>query len=107
MRLGDPNAEVGVSRGEMLDTLARHVAAQHRPHPLRVAIDGVDAAGKTTLADELAEPVRALGRPVIRASVDDFHNPRAVRYRMGDDSPEGYFQDSFDLATIRTNNPAS
>jgi uridine kinase len=91
-----------VSRRDVLDTLARHIAAQHRPHPLRVAIDGADAAGKTTLADELAEPVRALGRPVIRSSVDDFHNPRAHRYRLGAESPEGYFEDSFDLATIRT-----
>jgi uridine kinase len=85
----------------MLEALARHIASEHRPHPLRVAIDGVDAAGKTTLADELAALVGALGRPVVRASVDDFHNPREVRYRQGSDSPEGYFQDSFDLATLR------
>ena len=70
-------------------------------HPTRVAIDGVDGSGKTKLADELAEPVRRAGRAVIRASVDGFHNPRAVRYARGPDSPEGYFLDSFDYAALR------
>jgi uridine kinase len=70
------------------------------PHPLRVAIDGVDASGKTTLADELVSPIEAHGRPVIRASVDGFHNPRMVRYHRGEDSPEGYYYESFDHAAI-------
>ena len=64
----------------MLETLARTLASVSGAHPIRVAIDGVDAAGKTTLADELVSPVRALGRTVIRASVDDFYNPREIRY---------------------------
>ncbi|MDQ3327773.1 MAG: uridine kinase, partial [Chloroflexota bacterium] len=69
-------------------------------HPTRVAIDGVDAAGKTTLADELAGPLRARGRLVIRASIDGFHNPREVRHRRGPDSPEGYYLDSFDHGAL-------
>ena len=56
-----------------------------RPHssPLRVAIDGIDAAGKTTLADKLAPLIEAQGRPVIRASIDGFHRLRSLRYRLG------------------------
>jgi uridine kinase len=34
-------------------------------------------------------------RAVVRASVDDFHNPSAVRYRLGRDSAEGFVRDSF------------
>jgi len=67
---------------------------------VRVAIDGVDAAGKTMLADELAVPIVERGRTVIRAAVDGFHNPRPARYRRGADSPEGYYRDSFDYAAI-------
>lgn len=67
-----------------------------------VAIDGIDGAGKTMLADELAHHVTALGRPAIRASVDGFHNPRDHRYRRGRDSPEGYFHDSYDYAGLKT-----
>jgi hypothetical protein len=40
---------------------------------VRVAIDGVDGVGKTTLADELVAPLQLLGRDVIRASIDGFH----------------------------------
>src|SRR5215470_12010830 len=38
-------------RQRVLDELARQIDAIHRPHPVRVAIDGIDAAGKTTLID--------------------------------------------------------
>lgn len=89
-----------MTRAALLAELSRRIAAIARPHPVRVAIDGVDGAGKTTLADELVTPVRALGRPVVRASVDDFHRPRALRYRRGRDSAEGYFRDSFDYPVL-------
>jgi uridine kinase len=64
-----------------------------------VAFDGPDAAGKTTLADAVSE---RLSRPVLRTSVDSWHNPRHVRLGRGEDSPEGYFLDSFDLPALLT-----
>ena len=57
----------------------------------RVGIDGVDGAGKTTFGDELARVLAAAGRPTIRASVDGFHNPKSIRYRLGRSCPRGYF----------------
>jgi uridine kinase len=87
-------------RTALIADLAGRIVAVKRPHPLRVAIDGVDAAGKTTLADELAEVIRARGRPVIRASVDSFHRPRVERQRRGALSPEGYYHDSFDYPAL-------
>jgi uridine kinase len=66
-----------------------------------VGVDGVDAAGKTTFADELVGPLENLDRHVIRASLDGFHHPRAARYRRGEDSPEGYFFDSFNYEALR------
>lgn len=66
-----------------------------------MAIDGPDAAGKTTLADELEVAVAARGREAIRASVDGFHRPRAERYRLGADSARGYYEDSFDHGGLR------
>src|SRR5690606_11124986 len=38
---------------------------------------------------------------VIRASIDGFRNPRAVRYGRGRTSPEGFYRDSFNLDLFR------
>ncbi len=91
-----------MKRIQLVEQIAHQIAATRHTHPLRVAIDGVDAAGKTTLANELVGPLEKLKRPVIRASIDGFHNPRLIRYRRGKDSPEGYFYDSFDLEAMKT-----
>lgn len=62
-----------------------------------VGIDGPDAAGKTTLANGLAE---ALQVPTLRSSIDGFHQPRELRHRRGDLSVEGYYHDSFDYPAL-------
>lgn len=89
-------------RSELLNVIGGRVATISPGRRARVGIDGPDAAGKTTLADELRGVVAASGRPVIRASVDGFHNPASVRYRRGRDSAEGYYDDAFDYATLVT-----
>lgn len=73
----------------------------HAGQILRVGIDGVDGAGKTHLADELAAVLQEQGATVIRASVDGFHRPRALRYRLGPDSPEGFYVDSYDYPLLQ------
>ena len=86
----------------LIEMLSERIVGLALPHPVRVAIDGVDGVGKTMLADELANAASAKDRPVIRASIDGFHNPRIVRYRLGRNSPEGYFQDSFNDEALTT-----
>jgi uridine kinase len=80
------------------DEALRLVASLVRPSSV-VAVDGVDGAGKSTFADALAE---VLPYPVVRASVDGFHRPRALRYARGRDSPEGFFLDSYDYPALRS-----
>jgi uridine kinase len=89
-----------MTRKELVLDLALRISRIPCAHPVRVAIDGVDAAGKTSLADELVAPLERLGRPVIRASIDGFHNPSSVRYRRGETSAEGYFRDSFNYPAL-------
>jgi uridine kinase len=84
------------SRDEMLGRLAEAAGSAIAAHPTRVAIDGPPAAGKTTLADELAVVLRAQGRDVIRATIDDFLFPRAQRYPRGEYSAEGCYFDAHD-----------
>lgn len=83
-------------RDQSLEQIAERISNIERPHPVRVGIDGIENSGKTTLANELAPHIESLGRHVIRATVDLFHAPRAVRYRQGRESAKGYYEDSFD-----------
>jgi uridine kinase len=89
------------TRADLLDRLAAAIESVSTPHPLRVAVDGSPAAGKTTLADELALLLRTRGREVIRASAEGFQLPRTQRYRRGEFSPEANYHDSFDYGTLR------
>jgi uridine kinase len=68
---------------------------------VRVGIDGVDGAGKTVFADELALVLYSFNRPTIRASVDGFHNQRDLRYRLGKESPDGFYLDSYNYDALR------
>jgi uridine kinase len=88
-------------RAALLAQLAAQILRLPARPCVRVAVDGVDGAGKSVFADELAAALAPSGRPIIRASVDGFHNPRAVRYRRGRASPEGFFLDSYDYAALR------
>ncbi|WP_433892080.1 cytidylate kinase family protein [Streptomyces sp. CA-111067] len=89
------------TRSELIGRLTEAINSVTTAHPPRVAVDGPPAAGKTTLADELAAVLRAQGRNVIRASVDDFLFPRARRYRRGRFSAEACYFDAHDHATLR------
>jgi uridine kinase len=83
-------------RGQAVAAIVDAIDGISCPHPVRVAIDGSAAAGKTMLADELAISLRGRGRDVIRASVEGFLRPRIERYRRGPESARGCYEDSFD-----------
>lgn len=63
---------------------------------LRVVFDGFTAAGKTSLAHEVGAAVAARGRPVFRASLDDFKRPWAERHLYDRESGEGYYRNAGD-----------
>ncbi|MGH3642938.1 MAG: uridine kinase, partial [Mycobacterium sp.] len=88
-------------RAGTLRSVAGRVPSSDDGRCVRVAVDGPDGAGKTRFADDLAKVVHEAGRPVVRISVDGFHNARAMRYRRGRDSPEGFWLDSYDYARFR------
>ncbi|MGW1787624.1 hypothetical protein ACWCO0_30765 [Streptomyces tubercidicus] len=85
------------ARDQVIGRIADHLAARQPGHPLRVAVDGITAAGKTTLARALAAAVADRGRPAVHLSMDGFHHPRAHRHRQGSDSAIGYYQDAYDF----------
>lgn len=73
------------------------------PGRLRVAVDGLTGAGKTSFGHELAAAVRGLGRPTMRASLDDFKHPWRHAKEHGYDrvSGEGYYRNAYDLSSAR------
>jgi uridine kinase len=92
----------GGGRAALVRSLAEELVGRRAAGPLRVGVDGRSAAGKTTLADELDMVVRALGRPCVRASVDDFHPPgHAGRSGAGAWTPERYYAEGFDYRAFR------
>lgn len=68
--------------------------------PVLVVVDGADGAGKTWFADDLAALLEQSGRPVVRATVDDFHHPRAHRHELGR-TGETVWTRSFDYRALR------
>lgn len=83
-------------RGGAMEQVVDGIARSHHEGCFRVAVDGVDGAGKTVFADELAVRARAHGLQIVRVSIDDFHKKRAERYRLGRNSPDGFWLDSYD-----------
>jgi uridine kinase len=70
-------------RAEVLEEPAKTISAAAGA---LMAIGGLDAAGKTTLADELAA---RLG-PVVRVPADSFLRAPGERYALGRESALGY-----------------
>ncbi|MGW6932130.1 gamma-glutamylcyclotransferase [Lentzea sp. NPDC054927] len=89
-----------IVRDRVLGRIADHLAQQRPGHPLRVAVDGITASGKTTLARELTAALVERGRAAAHLSMDGFHNPRVVRHRLGRDSADGYYADAYDFASF-------
>ncbi|MGE7946059.1 AAA family ATPase [Lysinibacillus sp. NPDC093688] len=88
-------------RRELVSKLADHIVDLQLHHPIRVAISGITASGKTTLANELAEELRRRKKEVVRTSIDNFHHPRVIRYRQGKDSAIGYYEDAHDYQAFK------
>lgn len=90
------------ARQRVIDRLTQRILALRLDHPARVAIDGHSAAGKTTLADELAAALRAkTARPVLRVMVDRFKRHVDLRTQYPAGSPENYYFEMFDVDAIR------
>lgn len=92
-----------MKRSELIAYLVDEIVARkNASRPLRIAVDGRCASGKTTLADELATAITARWPEleILRPSIDGFHYPRESRYRQGEFSAHGYYEDAYDYAMI-------
>jgi uridine kinase len=92
---------VSTPRFEFLRDLRREIDHNYAHGRVIVAVDGMTGSGTSAFADEFARVFGETRREVFRSSIDDFHRPRAERYRLGRDSAEGYYRESFDYGTLR------
>jgi uridine kinase len=95
-------APASTARTELVMDVAARITPLS-PARIRVAIDGFTASGKTSFGHELAAAVRELGRPTLRASLDDFKHPWRQARELGYDrvSGEGYYRNAYDFASAR------
>ncbi|MEU6263800.1 uridine kinase [Saccharopolyspora shandongensis] len=66
----------------------------------RVAVDGAPAAGTGEFADALVEPLRALGREVVRVRTADYLRPASLRLEHGHQDPDSFYESWFDLKAL-------
>ncbi|PFR44948.1 uridine kinase [Bacillus thuringiensis] len=90
-----------MNRKQRIKEIADHILKLNLTHPTRVGVSGITASGKTTFANELAEEMKKLGVRVTRATIDDFHHPRAIRYARGKESARGYYEDAHDYTAFK------
>ncbi len=90
----------GEPRARVVSRIAAHLIDQRDGRPLRVAIDGVTGAGKTTFAGELRAAIEARGVAAVKLSTDDFHHRSEHRHRDPDPA-RGYYRDAYDFAALR------
>ncbi len=90
------------ARTSLISEVAKRVA-RIAPGRLRVAVDVLTGAGKTSFGHELAAALREIGRPTVRASLDDFKNPWREARELGYDrvSGEGYYRNAYDFRSAR------
>ncbi|MDW0118187.1 hypothetical protein QTL97_14740 [Sporosarcina thermotolerans] len=90
-----------MERSVLVSNIANRILSLKRLHPIRVGVSGITASGKTTFANELMEELRSRKVDVIRISIDNFHNPRIIRYRQGRESAIGYYEDAHDYDSFK------
>jgi uridine kinase len=90
------------TRNGVIGRVRDAVIALRAGRPVRVAIEGRSAAGKSTFADELADSLRAREVDVLRPSIDDFHRENhKFRAKQGGWTPRLYYDEGYDYAAFR------
>ena len=90
-----------MSRQRVMEQVVDHLLAVHPgDRPLRVGVDGITAAGKSTWAAELAAALQGRARDALHLTLDGFHQPRTRRYQQGRTSAAGYYADAYDVAAL-------
>jgi phosphoglycolate phosphatase len=72
---------------------------KRKDKPFVIGINGIDGAGKTLFARGLEAYLKNKNLPTQLIQLDDFHNPKSIRY-AGKDQPDNYYNRSFNIGLI-------
>jgi uridine kinase len=64
-----------------------------------IGINGIDGAGKTKFAESLEAYLNTKGYQTQLIQLDDFHNPKAIRY-AGKNQADNYYNKSFNINLV-------
>lgn len=82
---------------EIFDRIYKDLLAKIQvEQPLIIGVNGIDTSGKTVFSKKLEKYLKNKGYKVQLIHIDDFHNPREIRY-SGENQVEKYFNRSFNL----------
>lgn len=90
-----------ISPNGIVDHLLGLLVPRVPTHALRVGVDGAPAAAPGRLADRLVGPLRARGRPAVRIPAAGFLRPASLRYELGREDPDSFYDDWLDAAGLR------
>jgi hypothetical protein len=76
----------------LVDLVVDRVLALPVDGPVRVAVDGADAARPGDLADLLVDPLRAAGRAPVRVPASGFLRAASLRLERGRTDPDAYYE---------------
>ncbi|WP_029287538.1 hypothetical protein [Cellulomonas sp. HZM] len=95
-----PTPPVPLAPSAVVDRLVATVLASPAARP-RVALDGAPVTRPDDLADALVDPLRAAGRPVVRAHARDFLRPASIRLEHGHHDADALLEDWLDERGLR------
>ena len=75
------------------------ISAKNADTPFIIGINGIDTSGKSQFAKSFKSYLEEKGQKVQIIHIDDFHNPREIRY-SGDNELENYFFKSFNIKKL-------
>jgi uridine kinase len=89
------------AKKDTLESLATEILHNYGVGRTIVAVDGTSGSGMRQFADDLAAAMRLGGRKVFRASLSDFHRPRAAWESQNPESAEAFYAETFDYSVLR------
>ncbi len=79
--------------------LSEVASRKEKDRPFVIGVSGIDCSGKTIFAGALNEFLISRNYETQTINLDDFHNPRKVRY-AGENQADNYYERSFNIDSI-------